>query len=511
MKYSILTTVLCLVFLLMAVVSADIPQLINYQGYLTDDQGDPVVDGDYSIVFLIYDAPTGETILWSSDRVTVSVQNGLFSQQLGAIPTTVFSESSTRYLGINVEGEDIGPRTQLIAVPYSFYSSKADTAMYAFSGWVDDGDVVRLETSDDSVGIGTATPTEKLDVNGNLNVSGKTTIGSDNTNSTTHGLVAGQFNVASAEGSAVLGGRHNTASGAYSVVAGGGYGESSLANEASGEASTISGGRSNEATNTGATVGGGEYNDATGGGSYVGGGMGNIASGLMATASGGNNNVASGNMSTIAGGIYNNADGALSFIAGGYCTASGVYSFALGHNATASHDGSFVWNCDNGSSASSERDNQFTIAADGGVNFELNNNAQFDFRYRLTDPPDTNQVLKCSNGALLTTGGAWTDASDRNLKENFSELNRQELLDKIASLPITRWNYKVEPSEITHISPVAQDFHATFGVGDELGIASLDGAGIALAAIQELHKKNTELEAEVAELRALVEKLLEEK
>jgi hypothetical protein len=39
-------------------------------------------------------------------------------------------------------------------------------------GWVDDGTVVRLQTGTDSVGIGTASPTQKLDVSGNIHASG---------------------------------------------------------------------------------------------------------------------------------------------------------------------------------------------------------------------------------------------------------------------------------------------------------------------------------------------------
>jgi hypothetical protein len=94
--------------------------------------------------------------------------------------------------------------------------------------------------------------------------------------------------------------------------------------------------------------------------------------------------------------------------------------------------------------------------------------------------------------------------------ENFTEIDRAELLDKIASLSISRWNHK-EETEVTHIGPVAQDFHAAFAVGADEGIAAMDEAGIALAAIQELNKKNTELETEVAELRSLVLRLLEER
>ncbi|MFA4836956.1 MAG: hypothetical protein WC749_12900, partial [Dehalococcoidia bacterium] len=46
---------------------------------------------------------------------------------------------------------------------------------YAAAGWVDDGAVVRLQTDADNVGIGLTNPTEKLQVAGNLKVSGTST------------------------------------------------------------------------------------------------------------------------------------------------------------------------------------------------------------------------------------------------------------------------------------------------------------------------------------------------
>ncbi|HYA12172.1 MAG TPA: hypothetical protein VEF37_04245, partial [Thermodesulfovibrionales bacterium] len=36
-----------------------VPQLVNYQGALTDASGTPVPDGQYSVVFNIYDVATG--------------------------------------------------------------------------------------------------------------------------------------------------------------------------------------------------------------------------------------------------------------------------------------------------------------------------------------------------------------------------------------------------------------------------------------------------------------------
>jgi cell division protein FtsB len=69
------------------------------------------------------------------------------------------------------------------------------------------------------------------------------------------------------------------------------------------------------------------------------------------------------------------------------------------------------------------------------------------------------------------------------------------------------------------MGPVAQDFRAIFGLGeDERTIATVDADGVALAAIQGLHRKleaerdalkaeNAALRAESAELRSRLERL----
>ena len=73
---------------------------------------------------------------------------------------------------------------------------------------------------------------------------------------------------------------------------------------------------------------------------------------------------------------------------------------------------------------------------------------------------------------------------------------------KVAALPITQWNYKVEEDHIKHIGPVAQDFYAAFGLGaDDITIATLDEAGVALLAIQALEMRTRELRVAMAELK----------
>jgi len=101
----------------------------------------------------------------------------------------------------------------------------------------------------------------------------------------------------------------------------------------------------------------------------------------------------------------------------------------------------------------------------------------------------------------------FTPTSDRNAKENFSSIDNKSVLEKVAALPITRWNFKELPGA-EHIGPMAQDFYAAFGVGpDDKHIATVDADGVAFAAIQGLHEIVKEKDAEIQELKTRLERL----
>jgi hypothetical protein len=108
--------------------------------------------------------------------------------------------------------------------------------------------------------------------------------------------------------------------------------------------------------------------------------------------------------------------------------------------------------------------------------------------------------IEHSSGARLTASGVWTNASDRNLKENITPVDPSDVLARVVSMPVSVWNYKVD-AEAKHIGPMAQDFKSAFGLGDsDKVIGTVDADGVALAAIQGLNKK---LEAKDAEIDAL--------
>jgi len=121
-----------------------------------------------------------------------------------------------------------------------------------------------------------------------------------------------------------------------------------------------------------------------------------------------------------------------------------------------------------------------------------------------------NIILDGSTGNITCV--AVNITSDRNAKEDFSPLNPRDVLAKVASLPITEWQYKAETAgdaaATRHIGPMAQDFHNAFTLGqDDKHISVVDEGGVALAAIQGLNQKLDEKDARIQELENSVNAL----
>ena len=143
-----------------------------------------------------------------------------------------------------------------------------------------------------------------------------------------------------------------------------------------------------------------------------------------------------------------------------------------------------------------------------GANFVMDEQAHAGSEFVLT------------NLGGLTISGALTQGSDRYSKTDILDVQPEEILSKVASLPISTWRYKDD--EAQHLGPMAQDFSAAFGLGaDDKHISPLDAAGVSLAAVQALHrevtqkqtaiaelqKRNADLEKRLADLEAVVSKL----
>ena len=112
---------------------------------------------------------------------------------------------------------------------------------------------------------------------------------------------------------------------------------------------------------------------------------------------------------------------------------------------------------------------------------------------------DVNGDIKASGEVTCV---AVNITSDRNAKEQFKPVNARDVLEKVARLPISEWQYKTV-GDARHFGPMAQDFREAFALGrDEKHITSVDADGVALAAIQGLNEKVVEKDAELARLKA---------
>lgn len=331
----------------------------------------------------------------------------------------------------------------------------------------------------------------------------------------------GCFNQALTAYATIGGGAHNVADGYRAVIGGG------VENEARGFDATVSGGSGNQALGQGATIGGGSanqaghfntiggglgnhaqlgyatigggvYNRAIGTSSFIGGGAGNLVEGANAAICGGLDNIVADRYSfvgggssnqagskdgveenapyaTVGGGVGNIASGMAATVPGGEANLAGAaFSFAAGSGAVVdhAHAGTFVYADASGLPFYSRAENEFAVRAAGGVRFVTSIDSQGEPMV----------------GVVLAPGsGAWSSLSSREAKEDILHVDAAEVLAALRDLPISTWRYAGQDAGVVHMGPMARDFHAAFGLGeDERYISAVDVDGVTLAALQGL-------------------------
>jgi hypothetical protein len=139
--------------------SAQVPEKMSYQGLLTKPSGDPVSDGDYTLLFRLYAAPKEGDPLWSETQ-SLTVIGGIVTAILGDVTPLELPFDVPYWLGITVQGDaELIPRTPVTASAYSLNSRGVTGGNNVFPAV-------------GNVGVGTTRPVHPLTVNGRATVYG---------------------------------------------------------------------------------------------------------------------------------------------------------------------------------------------------------------------------------------------------------------------------------------------------------------------------------------------------
>jgi len=102
---------------------AQVPQLVSYQGVLTDGAGNLVPDGLYDITFRFFGAAVGGAVLHDESHIGVAVSRGGFSVLIGSVvgDPLVLPFTIPYWLEIQVAPDalPLTPRIQLASSPYT--------------------------------------------------------------------------------------------------------------------------------------------------------------------------------------------------------------------------------------------------------------------------------------------------------------------------------------------------------------------------------------------------------
>lgn len=154
MKKSILLICMGLILLSSAIIKAEVPGTISYQGYYKDSNGDPK-NGDANVVFRLYTEITDGTKVWEENQ-NVTFTDGYFNVQLGINTSLADIDFSVPYfISTQVGTILMSPRQQLNSVPYSLYAKKSATVddNSVTTDKLADKNVTRGKIADNAVGL----------------------------------------------------------------------------------------------------------------------------------------------------------------------------------------------------------------------------------------------------------------------------------------------------------------------------------------------------------------------
>lgn len=120
----------------------------------------------------------------------------------------------------------------------------------------------------------------------------------------------------------------------------------------------------------------------------------------------------------------------------------------------------------------------------------------------------TNPVypLHAANGAYLSSGGVWTNASSRDLKENIESLSAARAILAFNELQPVIFNYRTNKTE-RHVGFIAEDVPAIVASNDRKGLSPMDVVAVLTKVVQEQQKMIQEQQRIVDSLSQRIEAL----
>lgn len=119
----ILSRLLTLLFISSTLSHAQVPQLLDYDGYLIENK--KPAKGVRTMEVRLYDAAVKGKLLYSEQIGKVSVSDGEFYFQYGSKGIASALQGNSHWLEIVVNGKAQSPRERLISVPFAIRSADA--------------------------------------------------------------------------------------------------------------------------------------------------------------------------------------------------------------------------------------------------------------------------------------------------------------------------------------------------------------------------------------------------
>ena len=317
--------------------------------------------------------------------------------------------------------------------------------------------------------------------------------------------VAMGFNsTAAGNNSVVSGGNANTVCGESSVITGGGLNSIDFTSSNS----VINGGQNNSINNSQRSVIiCGEFNASRETSySFIGNGKNNLINKgnhcVILSGEGQNINNESSKSAIICGDKHNILSSTGSIIIGGKSNLidDANNSMIFGVNNVIRHSDNIMFgNVEGAECMKSTSNNQFTCRFGAGSASE-ESGARLAYRFFTNSESTT--------GATLASGASsWGAVSDRNLKENITELDHEDTLKHLSSIPIYSYNYIGADEEVVCRGPVAQDWYEHFPTKkDQLRIETMDLDGVALSAVKGLLGRLNKMECTLQDQNNELEK-----